>query len=176
MAEQSNHYERAFAAYVRARRLSCLPVDESRRAVSGDHSLKSPDYLVAVPGRGVLLVDVKGRRLKGRGTGLENWVTIDDLASLVRWRGLFPSGSTGILAFVYLLPEGADERCWETNMFAFEGRRYGMMAIRAEDYVGIMRCRSAKWKTFAAPRARFRGLARPLSDWLAPLPEVSHAG
>ena len=83
MADRSNHYERAFADYVRARRLSCLPVDESRRAVFGDQTLKSPDYLVAVPGRGVLLVDVKGRRLKGRGIGLENWVTIDDLASLV---------------------------------------------------------------------------------------------
>ncbi|HVJ81990.1 MAG TPA: HYExAFE family protein [Planctomycetia bacterium] len=175
MADRSNHYERAFADYVRARRLSCLPVDESRRAVFGDQTLKSPDYLVAVPGRGVLLVDVKGRRLKGRGIGLENWVTIDDLASLVRWRGLFPSGSASVLAFVYWLPDAAEGERWE-NFFEFEGRRYGMLAIGAEDYVRIMRCRSAKWKTFAAPRERFRGAARPFTDWLAPLPEVSHAG
>src|SRR5688572_2898382 len=62
MANRDNHYEAAFEAYLRDRRLPYVAVDEGRRALAADESLKSLDFIVSPPGARSWLVDVKGRR------------------------------------------------------------------------------------------------------------------
>ena len=62
MAKRDNHYEAAFEAYLRDRRLPYVAVDEGRRALAADGSLKSLDFIVSPPGARSWLVDVKGRR------------------------------------------------------------------------------------------------------------------
>ena len=59
---RDNHYEAAFEAYLRARRLPYIAVDEARRSLVADGSIKSLDFIVSPPGQLSWLVDVKGRR------------------------------------------------------------------------------------------------------------------
>ena len=171
MADRSNHYEAAFEAYVRSRRLPCVAIDEAKRALSGDGGLKSPDFLL-YPRRGLnLVVEVKGKRGKnaqGR-RRWENWVTLDDLDGLVRWRELFGPSFQSLLAFVYAerppdvgLPPGS-------GGFAFRGRLYRFWAVGLDDYVANLRSRGPSWKAVAMARRAFRRRVRPLDDWLDPL-------
>jgi hypothetical protein len=62
---RDNHYEAAFEAFLRARRLPYVAVDEARRSLVADSSLKSLDFIVSpsAPDQvGGWLIDVKGRR------------------------------------------------------------------------------------------------------------------
>ena len=70
MAIRANHYDAAFEQYLRANRVPYVAVDEQRRALAADASLKSFDFIVSRPGGGSLLVDVKGRRF---GDGAAKW-------------------------------------------------------------------------------------------------------
>ena len=51
LANRDNHYEAAFEAFLRARRLPYVAVDEARRSLVADGSLKSLDFIVSPPGR-----------------------------------------------------------------------------------------------------------------------------
>jgi hypothetical protein len=58
MAKRHNHYEAAFEAYLRARRVPYVAVDEQRRSRLGDGTLKNVDFLVSPADGATLLVDV----------------------------------------------------------------------------------------------------------------------
>ena len=60
--DRSNHYEAAFEAYLRARRLGYVAVDEAHRSTLDDEPVKSLDFIVHGADGSKLLVDVKGRR------------------------------------------------------------------------------------------------------------------
>ena len=77
MADRSNHYEAAFEAFIRARRVPCVAIDEAKRALCGEDGVKSPDFLLYPRMGPNLVVEVKGKRGKnaqGR-RPWENWVT-----------------------------------------------------------------------------------------------------
>ena len=57
---RSNQYEAAFEAYLREQRTAYVAVDETRRALMADVSLKSMDFIVYSAGSKNLLIDVKG--------------------------------------------------------------------------------------------------------------------
>lgn len=61
MANRDNHYEAAFEEFLRQRQIPYVAVDESKRTLMAESSLKSLDFIVSIPERGSLLVDVKGR-------------------------------------------------------------------------------------------------------------------
>ena len=62
MAKRDNHYEAAFEEFLRQRQIPYVAVDETKRALLGDASLKSLDFIVSTPLGNSWLVDVKGRR------------------------------------------------------------------------------------------------------------------
>lgn len=166
MADWSNHYERAFADYLRGLGVAWLPVDESRRfSWEGEKSLKSLDFMIVGAARGDLLIDVKGRRARRSHHSLENWATADDVESMAAWQRRFGGAARSLLVFVYQLPDQAAMAAFHDN-FARGDRHYGCLAISVEHYVAHLRVRSAKWKTVSVPRDRFRELAQPLSHWL----------
>lgn len=172
MARRSNHYEAAFEAFVRDRRVPSVAVDEAKRAVWGDAGVKSPDFLL-YPGVGRnLVVEVKGkqgRNADGRRLW-ENWVTTDDLDGLSRWGELFGPGFEPILAFAYA--EAA--RAWPLppgdGAFAFRQRLYRFWAIGLDDYRAHLRSRGPAWRAVAMARAEFRRRVRPLDAWLPGFP------
>src|SRR5260221_13909099 len=104
--DRSNHYELAFEAYLRERRLCYIAVDEARRSLLDDGTVKSLDFIVYGPRDVRLLVDVKGRRFPGQSGGQvrwtwECWASAEDVAGLQRWMQRFGPGYLGLLVFVY---------------------------------------------------------------------------
>lgn len=168
MANRDNHYEAAFEAYLRTRRLPYIAVDEARRSLVGDGSLKSLDFIVSPPGRTSWLVDVKGRRFPSgdeHKTYFKNWSTRDDLRSLAAWQSHFGEDFRPLLVFAYHLV-GSRSPLPAERLFAFRGARYGFLGVRLADYVPYARPISESWDTVAMPAALFRRAARPMEDVL----------
>jgi len=170
MANRENHYEAAFEAYLRARGVPYVAVDEAKRSVLADgRSLKSLDFIVAAPDASwTWLVDVKGRRFPGgreQRQYWKNWTPREDLQSLGQWESLFGPSFQGLLVFAYNVvgdraPLSAD------RLFQHGGALYGFVAVTRSDYAARARPISPSWDTVAMPAAEFRRRARPIDEWL----------
>ncbi len=165
MAQRRHHYERALEGYLRARRVPYVAVDEAKKTLlprgaslvvgegDGARALKSFDFVVYGSG-GNLLVEAKGRRLprlmKPDGTvakaRLESWVTMDDVASLRAWEGLFGEGYEAVFVFVYWCDDSPPDGLF-AEVFEFGGRWYTTRAVTLGEYVRHMKVRSPKWRT-----------------------------
>lgn len=167
--KRDNHYEAAFEAYLRSRRLAYIAVDEARRSLVGDGSLKSLDFIVSPAGQGSWLIDVKGRRFPSGDEQKQywrNWSTRDDLRSLATWQQHFGAAFCPLLVFAYHLVADRSPLPRE-QLFEFRGAEYAFVAVRLVDYVPHARPLSDAWDTVAMPTALFRQVARPLDEVLA---------
>ncbi|MBN8646269.1 MAG: HYExAFE family protein [Planctomycetes bacterium] len=135
-------------------------------------ALKSFDF-VLYGSRVNLLVDVKGRKVARRSrpttgaalaavprSGLESWVTQDDIESLLKWRTLFGPGFDAAFVFVYWCddqpPDGLFQDVWEHR-----ARWYAVRTVRLDDYTKAMRRRSPKWRTVHVPARDFESISTP---------------
>lgn len=169
MALRSNHYDAAFEAFLRTERRPYVAVDEARRALTADASLKSLDFIVySVQGRN-LLVDVKGRKFPtgadGQGQRWENWAMEEDLTSMLRWQELFGGGFRAALVFAYDI---AEPRWHEQHpqRWEFRQRTYAFYGVWADEYAGVMKGRSRSWETVSVPRRDYHELRRPIAELL----------
>jgi hypothetical protein len=165
MARRDNHYEAALEAYLRWLAIPYVAVDETRRSLAGDRSLKSLDFIVSPPQVAQSwLIDVKGRRFPTAGKQYwRNWSTRDELRSLAAWEELLGPRATGLLVFAYNVvgdraPLAAEE------LYVFRGSLYGFVAIRLDHYTSCAKQLSARWDTVSIPTAQFRAMARPLRE------------
>lgn len=176
MAIRSNHYDAAFEAYLRARRTAYVAVDEQRRTLLEQASLKSMDFIVYAPQRPNLLVDVKGRQFpSGTGAGQpeprssghkwENWATAEDVPSLLQWQQVFGDGFRAAFVFAYHIVTPAAVREFD-EVFDFRGRQYAFFGVWVEDYQREMQTRSASWQTVGLPSRAFRELRSPIARFL----------
>jgi len=168
MADRENHYEAAFEAYLRARAVPYVAVDETKRALAPDQSLKSLDFIVSAPGQR-WLVDVKGRKFpsgQGRHRWWKNWSTRDDLRGLASWERLFGREFSSYLVFAFVLL-GTRSPLPPEQLFAFRARKYAFLAITHLEFATHARLVSPKWDAMAVPIRRFRALARPVESLLA---------
>jgi hypothetical protein len=165
MADRKVHYEAAFEAMLRDRGIPCVAVDEAKRAVFANAKLKSFDFVVYSTKGLNLLVDVKGRQLRGgaRAGSFQTWATKQDVDDLVQWEQVFGEGFRAVFMFVYWIDPPLVA---EPGMCEHDGRWYLMLGVELQEYRQYMRQRSAKWDTVALPIAEFRSLARPIEDWL----------
>jgi hypothetical protein len=166
VANRTNHYEAAFEAFLRDRRVAYVAVDEKKRSMLGDGTLKSLDFLVSRAAAGSWLVDVKGRQFPGGGQYWKNWSTQDDLRSMASWEALFGPAFESLFVFAYQVvgdraPLPADQ------LYCHQGLLYGFVGIRLRDYVRYARPISARWETLAMPAERFRELAEPFEEFLS---------
>lgn len=165
MADRGIHYEAAFEAFLRDRKVPYVAVDEAKKALFDNAKLKSFDFVVYSKNGPNLLIDVKGRQLRNRQTrgGFETWATERDISDLMQWEQVFGEGFKAVLTFIYLIdPPLAPE----PGMFEHRGRWYWLMGIDLAEYRNGMRRRSVKWETVSLPAEDFRSLARPLESWL----------
>jgi len=187
MVEGINHYEEAFEAWLADNGVEYVAVDQQKRAVLKRNRVKSFDYLVYPPLRGdffdfrrdegadlpsVVAVELKGRRFGGSSlvsmSGLQCWVSVEDVQGLVRWEERFDrprGGAKAAFVFAYelVLP------CVETDgreVFEYDGRTYMFRAIDIEDYVANMKPRSERWRTVMLGAAAFRRHAVDLREFL----------
>src|SRR3954464_5461763 len=103
---RSNHYEAAFEAYLRARGVGFVAVDEAKRSVLGETAVKSVDFIVVGPESSRLIVDVKGRKFPSGSSenpqiSWQNWAAQRDTHRLASWAAHFGNGFRGVLAFTY---------------------------------------------------------------------------
>jgi hypothetical protein len=168
MAKRDNHYEAAFEAYLRMRRVAYVAVDEQRRSRIAGGSLKNVDFLVSPADGATLLVDVKGRRFPSGNRSKQywrNWTTWDDLRSLARWQEQLGDRSLALFGFVFHVVGDRSPVAAE-QLFEHRGRLYAMLAVRVADYVRFSKPLSAKWQTVSMPTALFREAAIPFDELL----------
>lgn len=171
--DRGNHYETAFEAYLRDRRLGYVAVDESRRASLDDEPVKSIDFIVYGQGGARLLVDIKGRKFPGGKAGKarhtwQNWVFREDVEGLERWTASFGSDYRGVLVFAYYILPDVELRPGTSDVWVWKGRRYLMRAVPVDEYRRHMRMRSVRWGTVHLPTAAFREVVRPLREFTHP--------
>lgn len=197
--QRRHHYEQAFEAYLRRRRVPYVAVDEARKALlpdarclrehdtPGSPALKSFDFVIYGEGSN-LLVECKGRRIMPRRRSLtpdapvrttprgrlECWVTADDIESLERWEHLFGPSFEPVFLFIYWCDELPPDALFE-EIFEHAGRWYALRATRVRDYKRVMKVRSARWRTFDVPPAAFDRISGPLTP-PAPYPLPAHRG
>ncbi len=99
------HYEVAFENWLIENHVQYVKADEHARPGPAGASVKNFDFLLYPrPGRRVI-AEVKGRTFRGtalaRRTGLECWVTQDDLASLHTWQQALGPDHEAIFVFAY---------------------------------------------------------------------------
>jgi hypothetical protein len=167
MANRDNHYEAAFEAFLRSRRIPYVAVDESKRSVLADASIKSLDFLVSSSTGITWLVDVKGRNFPG---GLQkqywkNWSTQDDLVSMAHWQRLFGERFEALFVFAYRVL-GDRSPLPREGLFEHRESLYAFVAIRLDQYAYHARQISPRWQTVAMPAERFRELAQPFERLL----------
>jgi hypothetical protein len=170
MAQRRFHYEVAFEHYLRSKSIPYVAVDEARRAMVDQSlklSLKSFDFVVYSQGVTNLLIDVKGRKhsSKSGASGLQNWVTEDDVKCLVQWEKIFGSGFAGAFVFMFWCDAQPPDALFH-EMFEFGEKWYAVQAVRLADYQQHMKPRSAKWETVSLPSKAFKDIAVPLVDLL----------
>lgn len=169
MPHRYNHYDLALEAYLRHHRRPCVAVDEKRRALAASASLKSPDFVISAGSGQQWLVDVKGRRfLTGTGGSRlwENWVTRDDIDSLLSWEAAFGGHFCGMFLFAYDLV-GDKSTAMHDEVWEYRQRWYAFYAVSVRDYARVMRPRSVSWQTVSLPAAQFRRLRMSLSQLLS---------
>ena len=169
MAIRGNHYDAAFEAFLRTRRTPYVAVDEQRRALLEQQSLKSMDFIVYSTKAANLLVDVKGRRFPSgdpeSGHRWENWATAEDLPALLKWQEVFGNDFRALLVFAYHIVSDAEREKFD-DLFSFRDRVYAFYGVWADAYRQEMRTRSESWQTVTVPSRAFRELRSPIDAFL----------
>ncbi|MEW4489786.1 HYExAFE family protein [Thalassoglobus sp. JC818] len=165
MAKQCNHYDVAFEKLLRLVRRPYVSVNETRRALHGDESLKSMDFVVYSQTASNLLIDVKGRRSFGGRPSWQNWAMQDDIDSLLKWEEVFGDGFRSVLVFAYEVLE-ASEMDYHPVTWEFQRRRYAFYGVWTREYAQKMRLRSRSWKTVFLGANHFQELRQPILSML----------
>ena len=162
-----NHYEQAFGSWLIDNHVRYIAVDEQKRSALGRSRIKNFDYLLKPPARQIIIAEVKGRKFKGASfeklTGLECWVTTDDIDGLANWQQVFGQGHTAAFIFAYEI-ENIDVDFDGREVFQFDGNRYAFFAIKLNDYRKFMKIRSPRWQTVTLPADKFRQCAVQISE------------
>lgn len=171
MGQRHHHYEAAFEAWLRETRLPYVMIDERRRALSDDGSLKSLDFIVSPVVGPKLLIDVKGRQFPGSDrravSKWDNWTPEADLVQIARWEELFGAGFRGLLVFAYETDQPS--RFIElAPFFRFQERYYAFYGVWMDDYRERVRRRSLSWETVDLSAADFREIRFRLEELLVP--------
>lgn len=195
MSQRRHHYEVAFEAFLRERRIPCVSVNEARKALlpegarltlgEREEALKSFDFVVY--GDGVnLLIDIKGRKVGSRssdGSGLgpvsrsrlQSWVTSEDVRSLRAWERLFGPGFEAVFVFVYWCDEMPPDGLFQ-EVIVHRGRWYAVRAVTLASYAEHMRERSKRWGTVFVPTAAFERISQPFAPPITGSPAAESPG
>ena len=169
MRLSSATYERAVEEYLRSHQLPYLAVNQRRRALAAQRSLKNFDFLVRARSGQHYLMEVKGRPFpyvhRARKVYWENWVHEEDLEGLRLWRDYFGFGFTGLVCYAYLVTEAEFLESFPSRS-QWQGRNFGLVALTLEDFLQWAEQRSSRWRAKHIPPVLFRQLIHPLEVFL----------
>jgi hypothetical protein len=164
-----NHYETAFENWLIDNHIQYIAIDERKKAAFAKCKVKSFDFLLYPRNGQVIIAEVKGRRFKGTSlsnlTGLECWVTTEDIDGLTKWQEVFGPGHQVIFVFAYEM-ENIDVDFDGRAAYDFAQKRYVFWCIKLDDYRSFMKVRSPKWRTVTLPADRFRRCAVEINEFL----------
>ncbi len=164
-----NHYERAFEHWLIDGQMEYVRADEHKRIGAAGQSVKNFDFLLYARSGKRIITEVKGRTFRGTSlvgmTGLECWVTRDDVEGLLRWQEVLGDNQEAVFVFAYRLAQ-VDVDLDGREAFSFGPDRYVFFCVRADDYARAMKRRSPKWRTVTLPAEAFRQYARELASLL----------
>lgn len=164
-----NHYERAFASWLVENRIEFVAMDENKRAASDFTNIKTFDFLLYLSDGRIVITEVKGRSFKGTSlvnlSGLECWVTAEDIDGLTGWQKTFGPEHQVVFVFAYRI-ENVDVDFDGRDFFEYENNKYVFFAVSLDDYIECMKRRSPKWKTVTLPAEKFRQCAQEISRLL----------
>ena len=160
MTEDSgNRYEQAFEAWLLDQRVKFVHADEHRRPSCLATTVKSFDFLLHARNGRHVIVEVKGRTYRGtnlqRLSGLDCWVTLDDVDGLHLWQEALGTDYVAVFVFAYRVAQ-VDVDYDGRDAFPFGPDRYLFFGVRATDYGRYMRRRSRKWRTVTLKAEDFR--------------------
>ncbi len=157
-----NHYERAFENWLRDNHIQYLAVDEQKRATFASSKIKTFDFLLYPPNGQIIIAEVKGRKFKGDSfaklTGLECWVTTEDIDGLTGWQQVFGPDHQAIFVFAYKV-DNIDVDFDGRDFYDYSRNRYVFFCVKLDDYRKYMKRRSPKWQTVTLPADKFRKCA-----------------
>jgi len=157
-----NRYERAFENWLLDHHLRYVRSDERRRLGPPYQSVKNFDFLLLPRPERRVIAEVKGRTFEGTTlaglTGLECWVTVDDIESLQVWRDALGHDHEAVFVFAYRVakPDVDFDGC---EVIPLHSDRYVFFCIRLGDYLEHLTRRSPKWRTVTLPADSFRQCA-----------------
>lgn len=169
MSISQNEYEQAFETWLLDNRVQYISVDQRKRKIFACSKIKSFDFLLYRQDSTPLIAEIKGRKFRGTSlagrTGLDSWVTMDDVRGLIRWEQIFDSSCEAVFIFAYKF-EKIDVEPDGREIFEFGDDRYVFYAVLLDDYRDFMTVRSPKWQTVTIPAAKFREFAIPIRKLL----------
>ena len=164
MSHLPNHFETAFENWLIENRIQYVQVDQRKRAFFARTKVKSFDFLL-YPSRldaDMLIAEVKGRTFSGASlgklSGLQCWVTMEDVRGLLRWEEVFGKHYAGLFVFAYELAN-VDVDTDGRSVFEFDSKRYLFLCLKLSDYRNFMRTRSPRWQTVMLGAPDFRRCA-----------------
>jgi hypothetical protein len=150
-------------------RIAYVHSEEHHRPGPSDGSVKNFDFLLRLECGRKIVVEVKGRTFTGTTlaglSGLECWVTRDDVKSLRTWQKALGGDPEAVFVFAYRIVQ-ADVDFDGHEPLVLGPDRYVFFCIPVEDYCRYMRLRSRKWGTVSLGIEDFRRSARDLGDFL----------
>lgn len=164
-----NHYERAFENWLIDNRIEYTPIDEHEKTILDGSQIKSFDFLIHSRDGRRIMVEVKGRKFKGKTleklAGFECWVTTEDVEGLTTWQGAFEGRPEAVFVFAYQI-ELFDVDYDGRDVFEYDDNRYVFLGIKLEDYRRNIKRRSPKWRTVTLPAEVFRDYAIDIAELL----------
>lgn len=169
MSVRVTNYEHVFKNWLIENRVQYVVVDQQKRKMFARNRIKSFDFLLYPACSRPVIAEVKGRKFKGKNlaalSGLECWVTMEDIRGLMRWEQLFSDGFEAAFIFAYEFAN-VDVETDGREVYDFENSRYMFYAVRLGDYRQFMKQRSPKWQTVTLPAAKFKKFAIPVRELL----------
>jgi len=164
-----NHYEKAFENWLIDNGIRYVAVDEHKKKAFAKSKIKSFDFLLYPPNQPTIITELKGRIFKGstlaKLSGLECWVTAEDIEGLAAWHNVFGNKYQAVIVFAYRMLN-LDVDFDGRDFYDFANNRYIFFAVKLDDYRKYMKLRSPKWKTVTLPADKFRKFSVQIQNLL----------
>lgn len=163
-------YEQSLEAYLIQNNIPFVATNETKRATYNNGKIKNFDLMI--PGRVMLMIDLKGRRFGYSSTPknlYENWIHQSDADGLSTWAALSSENQKAYLVFAYCLPDDGQPppEQFKGNLFYHNNRIFSFHAITIQDYLKHSKRRSNKPPTISVSRKILASMLKPFHEVLA---------
>ncbi len=155
--KSNNHYELAFREMLQRQNISYVEVNEAHKSAFANVKLKSFDFIIYLPQKNNLIVEVKGRKSKPSPKHswlFDPWVSSEDIHALKKWQYIFGNTFQACFIFAFWLSDN-QKAITLSDSFEHKSRFYKFYGIYLDDYCKYAKTRSTRWNTVTIARTAF---------------------